>query len=209
VQQKQIMIGLIIGLIIGAGVGYFSSPSDTSNIAELENQIITLENQIALLDSQKSRLETQLSDAQNNLTTSTDELEELTSSYNSLKHDYDELKATILNPQIKKGEWNKTYSCNGTGTYTTDYFSVPEIQDVELRISWTNYASNSKDWIFSIQIFKKGDELQYNAYILPTLKEGYWLIHSPIPTGETYIRIDTLLATDSRWNILVEAWIPE
>jgi len=239
-NQQQTLVGLVIGLIIGAGVGYMVSPSETSDTTNLENEINTLQNQVTQLESQKAVLETQLSNAQDDLTESTNTLEELLSDYNSLKSEYDSFKNEIetvdvsayedtiddleaqiialnqeiealqaITPSIVLGDWNEIASFSGIGNQVTDYFFVPELDDVELRITWKNYSSDSDKWIHSIDIYERGADRNYEYLLLPELKEGSVTIHAPIPTGDQYIDVDTWIYSDPQWDLTIEAWIPE
>ncbi len=239
VKQQQILIGILIGLIVGAGVGYMYSSTGPTDTSDVENEISILQNQIAQLESQKAIIETQLSNVHDDIQGSTDALEELLSEYNSLSSEFEEYKdkteevdvssyedtidalenqivalnseietlQTII-PPINTGEWNEIATFSGMGSLATDYFFVPELEGVELKISWINYGSDSDKWINSINIYEQGAEWHYEYLLLPELMEGSLIIHAPIPTGQTYLDVDTWIHQESQWEIVIEALIP-
>ena len=119
----------------------------------------------------------------------------------------DEIESTTQ--QIPKGEWNEIATYSGVGEYRSDYFFIPEHSEVELRISWINYASDSDKGIRYIMLYERGDDTHFDYYKVPEVQEGTYLIHAPIPTGQAYLELDTWVWQDSGWKVIVEAWMPE
>ena len=164
----------------------YSELQENDDTVQLENTIEAQEGTITQLQNSIEDLEREILDVNSQL---------------------DEL--VLITPPIRKGEWSELVTFSGQGDFTSDYFFVPELDDVELRISWTNYATDKDEWINRIELYEKGDTWSYGHHLVPTLEEGTWIIHSPIPTGLTYLKIDTWIYQETRWKVVVEVWIPE
>jgi len=185
-----------------------------TQISDLEGQVNNLQDRITNLQEQKGDKNTQIDNLQSQLgsknaqiTSLQNQISEKDNQISNLQSQIEELEALV--PPLRKGEWNLLLRHTDMGDYTTEYFYIPDMKDVELRINWTNYAYNRDEWIQWISLYLKGEEWRYESLLLPDKKRGTWLIHPPLKTGYNYLEIDTWIYQDSTWTVAVEVWIPE
>lgn len=229
---KVLVVGLVAGLLVGAGVGYSIVQSQTGSLqaqvtqlntdkTSLQNQVTTLQNQLATKTGEVNTLNTQISSLQTQIATKNSQIATLQSQaatkdieINDLESQIADLQSQLIElqtivPPIIKGEWQTLATFTGRGDYTTDYFFIPEIEGVELRINWTNYASNSDEWVHWLNLYKKGGAWNYESLLVPKTKTGTWLIHPPLESGYNYLEIDTWIYQNSVWSVTIEIFIPE
>jgi len=236
---KRLVIGIIVGLVVGSMLGYSVSQTNISKLeqqlSQLEKQISDLQtqleskntqidnlqntiknknSQISILQSQIDSKNTKISSLQSQLSERETEIVNLQSQISARDSTISELESQIeklekLIPPIIEGEWNLIATFVGRGDYITDYFYIPDIDGVELRINWTNLEYDSDKWIQYIKLYHKGEEWWYESLLVPEKEIGTWLIHPPLKTGYNYLEIDTWIYEDSDWKITIEVFIPE
>jgi len=153
-SQKKYMVPivvLLVGLIVGAGLGYGSVISQTSS---KDTQITSLQSQITNLQSQLSTKDTQISN--------------LTAQVNNLKSQI---------PPVIKGDWNWLVNFTGSSGMDTGYFYVPQ---PELHLLWTWKSGTPQFAGFYLSLYKQG-ETTYTATFSSLQSRGDTYVHNLKP----------------------------
>jgi len=182
-STKDIVIGLMLGLVIGSLLGYTIAPKgvDTS---ELDKQINQLANQVDDLQSQVDSKNTQISNLQSQIT--------------NLQSQIDELEALV--PPVRRGEWNLIETFEGSSGWKTDYFYVT---GTDLRINWTWTSTIEEFSSFSVYLYKEGQSL-WTEMFYNLQKEGTTFAHN-IKAANYYLDISE--ANLDSWRVTVEVFI--
>ncbi len=100
-ESKTVIVGIIIGIVIGGGLGYFISPSP--DVSEYESQINPLQSQVDNLQNEVDNLQEKLDDAilQEDSDILEEQVNELQSQVESLNAEINSIESTINSLQLQ------------------------------------------------------------------------------------------------------------
>jgi hypothetical protein len=219
------VIAALIGLLLGAGLGYGVS---LNQVNVLQGQITTLDDWATSLQKQaitdKAALMSQATALQEQLTTRTDEAANLANQLASIQIQIAALQdqaiakngeISTLTAQISDlqrqippcftGAWITIKPFSGLGELTAEFYNIPE-SEAKLTWAYTEWGHTSLPFYLPFHLYNQGgtNSPSYNGSLdSPT---GTTHIHNLTP-GIYCLKIG-LSYSPEYWTVKIEVWVP-